>query len=302
MTGIKVKHSYQFFSQLEWIKSHIRTAMQWLSSLWKKDITIAFYQHKDKICKHEAPLSFAPRYHKGVAVVYHCYCRASRIWKSFVFMVVHHAVKPSLDLGTMVLFLSLLVARCRHIYQNTACLPVSVARRNCCSSLSLSLCCCCDSFVDRCCCCLLLIKFKALSMVVALERISSFVMWVSLNKASAYILSLLSCESCSISYACLRIVSSAVRHIWYCSGKYSVVYSLMDLLACSRRYCTSSTMQVLATWSSRAISEWFRPLDFNWMTFSRRHSNCSALLVTVRFLPHEYYECRIFSFIAIKSG
>lgn len=77
---------------------------------------------------------------------------------------------------------------------------------------------------------------------------------VSLNKSIAYSFSLLPCELSYISNARLIISSNAEGHTWYCSGKCSVTYSLMDSLACSRRYCTSETMEVLDTCSSRAIS------------------------------------------------
>ena len=51
---------------------------------------------------------------------------------------------------------------------------------------------------------------------------------VSLNSFIACSFSLLSGDVSSISNARLIISSSAVRHTWYCSGKYSVAYSLMD--------------------------------------------------------------------------
>ena len=121
-----------------------------------------------------------------------------------------------------------------------------------------------------------------------------------MNNCIAYSFSLLSSVFCSMTNVFLSIVSNADRHIWYCSGKCSVVYSLMDSLARLRRYCTSSTTQVLAICSSRAISEWFMPRDFNWITFSRRHCNCSALL----FKLSDFYLMNITSvgFLALSPS
>ena len=137
------------------------------------------------------------------------------------------------------------------------------------------------SFRDSpCCCCLFLIQFKALSMVVAFDSNSSFTKCVSLNNSIACSFSLLSSEVSSISNACLIIVSNALRHTWYCSGKCSVTYSLMDSLAWLRRYCISKLIDAFDTCNSRAISVWLTPgpqlyyLDL-------RHSNCSIFVLKV---------------------
>jgi hypothetical protein len=118
-------------------------------------------------------------------------------------------------------------------------------------------------------------------MVVALDNNSSFTRWVSLNSCIACSFSRLSSVVCNISNACLRMVSNAERHIWYCSGRCSVTYSLIVPLACSRRYCTSELIEALETCSSKAISAF-----------------CAQKF---RFLPRKYYAGQIFSFIYSRS-
>ena len=114
-------------------------------------------------------------------------------------------------------------------------------------------------------------------MVVALDSNSSFTKCVSLNSSIACSFSLLSSVVCSISYACLSIVSSAERQTWYCPGKYSVAYYLMDSLAWFLKYCMSELMVASYTCSSRAISTWLKPLDRISTTFNLLHFTCSAL-------------------------
>jgi hypothetical protein len=119
-------------------------------------------------------------------------------------------------------------------------------------------------------------------MVVAFESNSSFTKWVSLNSSIVCSFSLLSSEVSSISYVCLSIVSSAIRHTWYCSGKCSVVYSLMDSLAWLRMYAMSELMEALDTCNSRAIYPRLKPLDLSSTTLDLFHSNCSALVFVLK--------------------
>ena len=67
-------------------------------------------------------------------------------------------------------------------------------------------------------------------MVVALDSNSSLTKCVSLNSSVACSFSLLSWELSKISNTRLIISFSALRHIWYCSGRCSVTYSSMDSL------------------------------------------------------------------------
>ena len=158
--------------------------------------------------------------------------------------------------------------------------------------------------VSPCCCrCLVLISLKTLSMVVALLKSSSFVIWVSLNNYSACSFSLLSFDLVIITNAFLNTVSSAVRHTWYCSGRFCVVYSLMFSLACSRKYCTSSPIKDVDTFSRCAISAYVKPRPLNSMTWSLRHCNKSALLFVLKFPDISFvdiYGFQIFSFICQK--
>src|SRR5918912_742694 len=108
---------------------------------------------------------------------------------------------------------------------------------------------------------------------------------VSLNNSIACSFSLLSSDVCSILYACLSMVSNALRHTWYCSGKCSVTYSLMDSLAWLRRYCTSELMEAIDTCNSRAISVWLMPLDRISTTLDLLHCNCSGFVLKFQIFP-----------------
>src|ERR671931_2107617 len=116
-------------------------------------------------------------------------------------------------------------------------------------------------------------------MVVALDNNSSLTRCVSLNTSIACSFSLLSSDVCSISNVCLSIVSNALRHIWYCSGKCSVTYSFIDSLAWLRKYCISEVIEVLDTCSSRAISQWLKPLALISTTLDLLHSNWSDFVL-----------------------
>jgi hypothetical protein len=130
-----------------------------------------------------------------------------------------------------------------------------------------------------CSCCLLLIKVRALSMVVAFDSSSSFTKCVSLNSSIACSFSRLSSDVSAISNARFIIESSATRQTWYCSGKCCVTYSLMFSLACSCRYCTSVPIEDVDTCSRCAISAYVKPRPLNSMTLSLRHCNISALFL-----------------------
>jgi hypothetical protein len=122
-------------------------------------------------------------------------------------------------------------------------------------------------------------------------------MCVSLKSSNAATFSLLSCASCSISYACFSMVSSALRAIWYYSGKCSVTYSLMDSLARLRKYSISSATAVFVTCSSELS---LRSLG---LLFSAQLLYLFAILVVRLWCSlfdiflHRYNVVRIFSFI-----
>src|SRR5919198_1623514 len=94
--------------------------------------------------------------------------------------------------------------------------------------------------------------------------------------------SLVSGEVSNISNVCLSIVSNAVRHTWYCSGKCSVTYSLMDSLAWLRKYCISKLIEASDTCSSRAISIWLIPLALISTTLDLRQSISLTLIFVLK--------------------
>ena len=112
------------------------------------------------------------------------------------------------------------------------------------------------------------------------------------------ILTCLSSVVWSISNTRLSISSSAARQTWYCSGRCSVTYSLMDSLAYSRRYCTSEVMEAFDTCSSRTISWELKPLDLSSMTLLLRRSDWSVLCSIFQCFP--FMNIKAFGFLALS--
>ena len=96
---------------------------------------------------------------------------------------------------------------------------------------------------------------------VALDNNSSLTRWISLNSSIPCSFSLLSGEFSKISNALLSISSSAVRHTQYCSGKYSVTYSL------TAPWLDFSSQQYIGAKSLKPhIPQWGQTLNYHQWT------------------------------------
>jgi len=128
-------------------------------------------------------------------------------------------------------------------------------------------------------------------MVVALDNNSSLTRWLSLNSSIACSFSVLSGEVSNISNArfIIALLSTAVRHTWYCSGKCSVTYSLIDSLALLSRYCREAEISRYEAFVTKhTYSNYLHVIEMSTTSTSTKDVKCELCGMT--FVTHQEKE------------